>query len=205
MSYTPYTPTPSPAGQATTPSATYAYGTYPYTHPQTPGTYTYPAGAYQAGVTGYGWTYPYSYVPQHSQAATSQVARTQGVQAPVAPYTPASTPAPQRTTTFSAYTSSYAKENVSSSTQTGAARGGRRQSSMKGLFTKERKLNLIQPRKCLLNHMVLLAVKNLMYGFGDDRNPANDTVSVMEEILIEYITDVVCLSFLRQFCVQSSQ
>ncbi|KAF8802240.1 transcription initiation factor IID, 18 kDa subunit [Phlegmacium glaucopus] len=41
---------------------------------------------------------------------------------------------------------------------------------MKGLFTKE--------------------LKNLMYGFGDDRNPANDTVSVMEEILIEYITDV---------------
>jgi transcription initiation factor TFIID subunit 13 len=36
-------------------------------------------------------------------------------------------------------------------------------------------------------------VKNLMYGFGDDRNPANDTVSVMEEILIEYITDVVRL------------
>jgi transcription initiation factor TFIID subunit 13 len=35
-----------------------------------------------------------------------------------------------------------------------------------------------------------------MYGFGDDRNPANDTVNVMEEILIEYITDVVRL-FLR--------
>jgi transcription initiation factor TFIID subunit 13 len=33
-----------------------------------------------------------------------------------------------------------------------------------------------------------------MYGFGDDKNPANDTVSVMEEILIEYITDVVRLS-----------
>lgn len=31
-----------------------------------------------------------------------------------------------------------------------------------------------------------------MYGFGDDRNPSNDTVNVMEEILIEYITDVVC-------------
>ena len=30
-----------------------------------------------------------------------------------------------------------------------------------------------------------------MYGFGDDRNPANDTVNVMEEILIEYIIDVV--------------
>ena len=37
-----------------------------------------------------------------------------------------------------------------------------------------------------------ITVKNLMYGFGDDRNPANDTVGVMEEILIEYITDVVC-------------
>lgn len=37
-------------------------------------------------------------------------------------------------------------------------------------------------------------MKNLMYGFGDDRNPANDTVNVMEEILIEYITDVVRVS-----------
>lgn len=30
-----------------------------------------------------------------------------------------------------------------------------------------------------------------MYGFGDDRNPSNDTVAVLEEILIEYIADVV--------------
>ena len=30
-----------------------------------------------------------------------------------------------------------------------------------------------------------------MYAFGDDRNPANDTVSVLEEILVEYICDVV--------------
>ncbi|KIJ69365.1 hypothetical protein HYDPIDRAFT_105965 [Hydnomerulius pinastri MD-312] len=29
-----------------------------------------------------------------------------------------------------------------------------------------------------------------MYGFGDDRNPANDTVNVMEEILVEFIADV---------------
>ena len=41
----------------------------------------------------------------------------------------------------------------------------------------------------LLNQQIV--VKNLMYGFGDDRNPASDTVNVMEEILIEYITDVV--------------
>ena len=41
-------------------------------------------------------------------------------------------------------------------------------------------------------------VRNLMYGFGDDRNPASDTVNVMEEILIEYIVDVVRPSLL--FC-----
>jgi len=175
MSYTPYTSTPPPAGQTATSPPTYAYGTYPYSHPQTPGTYTYPAGAYQAGVTGYGWTYPYSYVPQHPQAP-----RPQGVQTPVIPYTPTpTTPTPQRTTTFTAYAPSYAKENVSSSAQTGAGRGNRRQSNLKGLFTKE--------------------LKNLMYGFGDDRNPANDTVGVMEEILIEYITDVVCFFSLSIF------
>ena len=151
MSYTPYTSTPPPAGQTATPSATYTYGAYPYSHPQTPGTYTYPAGAYQAGVTGYGWTYPYSYVPQHPQAP-----RTQGVQTPVTPYTPtATTPTPQRTSTFTAYTPSYTKENVSSSTQTGAGRGGRRQSNLKGLFTKERKLNSFFYRKCFINHATL--------------------------------------------------
>ncbi|KIJ17437.1 hypothetical protein PAXINDRAFT_74076, partial [Paxillus involutus ATCC 200175] len=46
----------------------------------------------------------------------------------------------------------------------------RKQANFKGLFTKE--------------------LKNLMYGFGDDRNPANDTVNVMEEILVEFIADV---------------
>ncbi|KAE9396075.1 transcription initiation factor IID, 18 kDa subunit, partial [Gymnopus androsaceus JB14] len=45
-----------------------------------------------------------------------------------------------------------------------------RKQSTKGLFTKE--------------------LRNLMYGFGDDRNPANDSVNVMEEILVEYIADV---------------
>jgi transcription initiation factor TFIID subunit 13 len=41
-----------------------------------------------------------------------------------------------------------------------------------------------------------IIVKNLMFGFGDDRNPASDTVNVMEEILIEYICDVVRAPFL---------
>jgi transcription initiation factor TFIID subunit 13 len=183
MSYTPYTSTPPPAGQTATSPATYAYGTYPYSHPQTPGTYTYPAGAYQAGVTGYGWTYPYSYVPQHPQAP-----RPQGVQTA---YTPTPTLTPQRTTTFTAYAPSYAKENVSSSAQTGAGRGNRRQSNLKGLFTKERKLIFFCNSRVFYKTCDY-TVKNLMYGFGDDRNPANDTVGVMEEILIEYITDVVC-------------
>lgn len=39
-----------------------------------------------------------------------------------------------------------------------------------------------------------------MYGFGDDRNPANDTVNVMEEILVEFIADVVRV-FLSWYCV----
>jgi hypothetical protein len=42
--------------------------------------------------------------------------------------------------------------------------------------------------------LLRLLVKNLMYGFGDDRNPGNDTVNVMEEILIEFIIDVVCIA-----------
>ena len=40
-----------------------------------------------------------------------------------------------------------------------------------------------------------------MYGFGDDRNPANDTVNVMEDILIEYITDVVS-AFVVSHCIR---
>lgn len=46
-------------------------------------------------------------------------------------------------------------------------------------------------------------VRNLMYGFGDDRNPANDTVNVMEEILVEYIVDVVRPPFAAIFKVIS--
>ena len=48
-----------------------------------------------------------------------------------------------------------------------------------------------------------LSVRNLMYGFGDDRNPANDTVNVMEEILIEYIVDIVRAVFLVHPCLLS--
>ncbi len=30
-----------------------------------------------------------------------------------------------------------------------------------------------------------------MFNFGDDQSPSNDTVNVTEEILVEYIADVV--------------
>ncbi|KZP19458.1 TFIID-18kDa-domain-containing protein [Athelia psychrophila] len=62
------------------------------------------------------------------------------------------------------------KETVAAAASGGAATSRRKQVTHRGVFTKE--------------------LKSLMYGFGDDRNPGNDTVNVMEEILIEFITDV---------------
>lgn len=43
---------------------------------------------------------------------------------------------------------------------------------------------------CLVHRCVDDAVAPMMYGFGDE-NPAPDTISVMEELVIEHITDVV--------------
>ncbi|KAF8905211.1 transcription initiation factor IID, 18kD subunit-domain-containing protein [Gymnopilus junonius] len=188
MSYPGYTPTPPPPG-TTTPTYPYSYHPSAYAHPTTPGAYPYAAGAYQAGVTSY-WPYTYSYAPQaHPQTSTATGTTTthllttaqllqqhqallRSTPASVTPHVPTVSTSisslPQRSATFSSYTPNYARETMSSYSTGG--RGGRRQSNLKGLFTKE--------------------LKNLMYGFGDDRNPANDTVNVMEEILIEYITDV---------------
>ena len=200
MSYQGYTPTPTPPGTVAPTPPAYTYGAYhpsPYAHPSTPGAYSY-SGAYQAGVQGYGWSYPYSYVPQpHPQVSTlQQQAVLQHIpRVPTTPVTPRTPtlpgPVPQRTTTFTAYTPSYARETTPAVHSGG--RTGRRQSNLKGLFTKECQCPL--PRSyCFV--LKGTAVKNLMYGFGDDRNPANDTVNVMEEILIEYITDVVCFQAL---------
>ncbi|KAF8654165.1 hypothetical protein AX16_003694 [Volvariella volvacea WC 439] len=192
MSYPHYPPgTHAPAT-----TATYPYGAYPthhgaYGHPQAAGAYSYQAPGYQTGVTGYGWTYPYSYV-QHPQAAalaqrpvtattatttpaTSTITTTTQPQTTTASThiptaTTTATPAPPRptTTTFSSYTPTYSRDSIPNVAAGG--RGIRKQSNLKGLFTKE--------------------LRSLMYGFGDDRNPANDTVNVMEEILIEFIVDV---------------
>lgn len=51
----------------------------------------------------------------------------------------------------------------------GAAKGPKQRVIKKGLFAKD--------------------LTSMMYGFGDDQ-PAADTVGVMEELLIEHITDV---------------
>jgi len=167
MSYQGYTPAPpaqgnAPATTTATPQATattYPYSAYhpsAYAHPGTPGAYSYPAGAYQTGVTSYGWPYPYSYMPQHPAQAAAQAAvvaahtqaRPAGVTMaqtqsqstlPAATtahvQTAASTPIPQRTATFSAYTPSYPRETVPVHS---GGRGGRKQSNFKGLFQKER-------------------------------------------------------------------
>ncbi|KAF8077921.1 transcription initiation factor IID, 18kD subunit-domain-containing protein [Lyophyllum atratum] len=175
MAYPHYTP---PPGSHPPTSTTYPYGAYhppphgTYGHPQTSGAYSYQPSAYQTGVTGYGWTYPYTYMPHPAQPThTPAPAQTPTPVIAHTPATPAVAQAPSRSTPFTSYTPSYARETVAAaSTGGGTGRASRKQSSVKGLFTKE--------------------LKSLMYGFGDDRNPANDTVNVMEEILVEYITDV---------------
>ncbi|KAJ7774575.1 transcription initiation factor IID, 18kD subunit-domain-containing protein [Mycena maculata] len=174
QSYGHYAPSGTQTPPASAPaSAAYPYGAYatsyaPHTpYPQTPGAYPYQAaGAYQ-----YGWNYSYNYA-QQPQAAASQQRAHAPTPTPAATARTSTPNPPQRSSTFSSYTPSHLRESVATAATGGATgRGSRKQpSSVRGLFTKE--------------------LKNLMYGFGDDRNPANDTVNVMEEILLEYITDV---------------
>jgi transcription initiation factor TFIID subunit 13 len=85
------------------------------------------------------------------------------------------------------------KESVAAASSGGASgRGPRKQVNHKGLFSKE--CEIVRPFMCYVFIHLQILVKNLMYGFGDDRNPGNDTVNVMEEILIEFIIDVVCFT-----------
>ncbi|KAJ3559105.1 hypothetical protein NM688_g539 [Phlebia brevispora] len=185
--------------------------TYPYSayhpqaaaayHPGTPGAYP----SYQYPAQGYGgtWPYTYSYYPPQQPAQPAASTSRAATAAPVTAATTASTttttasaappvtatapttagatattatttavqpstatvPPLQRTFSTTQYTYPSYRESIGST-----SRGFGKKSSYRGLFTKE--------------------LRNLMYGFGDDRNPANDTVNVMEEILIEYIIDV---------------
>jgi len=174
-----YYPPPHPGGSS------YPYSTY---HPPAQGAYgqtgSYPTTPYQTtypptAVTGYGAQWPYyGYFPQQSaQTGTTTARPTVPAMASTSTAVPTSTPgapppvrAAPATSTYT-FSTNYGRESVAAAATGGATGRGRgRQSTHKGLFTKE--------------------LRNLMYGFGDDRNPANDTVNVMEEILIEYITDV---------------
>lgn len=170
---------------------TYPYGYTPATYTQTPGSYasySYPPTA----VTGYGTTWPYySYVPPQHRTTTTTVPRSTA--------TSTTTSTANRGTSFAtthtpaSYADTINAAGGSGNTRTGnPATGSKRQANLKGSFTKERECvsETIMRRDDQL-FLFFFSVRNLMYGFGDDRNPANDTVNVMEEILIEYIVDVV--------------
>jgi len=125
-----YTPQ---AGQHPAASGAYPYNTYSYTHPQTPGAYPYTTGAYPGtAITGYGaaWPYSYSYY-QHQPSSLSKPAASQ-----------ATTSLPtnaQRTTTFTAYNPTYSRDSAGTAVASGpSARAYKKQSNLKGLFTKER-------------------------------------------------------------------
>lgn len=183
------------------PPAAGTSGATPY--PTIPNGHTWPPPP--TGVAGYGqWPHTYSYTPGPQPQAQIQVvqpgtARPLGVQtAGVQPM--ASTPTPggaqtPKTTTFSSYSPYYTRESTSGPSGGGGGRASRKQANFKGMFSKECKFTRI----LLLYraHVRPRTVKNLMYGFGDDRNPGNDTVNVMEEILVEFITDVVRISFIH--------
>jgi transcription initiation factor TFIID subunit 13 len=168
---------------------TYPYGYTPAAYAQTPGSYasySYPPTA----VTGYGTTWPYySYVPpQHRTTTTTAVPRS------LAATTTTATGANRGTSFATTHTPASYADTInaaggSGNTRTGGpAAGSKRQPNLKGLFTKERER---VPETTAGRSCPTFLVRNLMYGFGDDRNPANDTVNVMEEILAEYIVDVV--------------
>ncbi|KAL1742919.1 transcription initiation factor IID, 18kD subunit-domain-containing protein, partial [Schizophyllum fasciatum] len=168
------TTTPATTAQPATPAATTPatpYQTQAYqtsTAYQTPATYTpstytpstYQSPSAQTYQTPATYQTPTTYQTQATYSYTPSQSTT---------YTPQYAAQPQtvpRSTTFTNYTPSYVRESGG-----GIGRGGRgKQSNLRGLFNKE--------------------LRNLMYGFGDDRNPSSDTVNVLEEILIEYITDV---------------
>ena len=44
--------------------------------------------------------------------------------------------------------------------------------------------------------IVLCTVWCMMYGFGDDQNPYTESVDILEDLVIEFITEMVRLFFL---------
>ena len=121
---------------------------YPY-YP----TMTYPPSHDLSATQTYGWSYGYPYAMQHQQyqqygqqaQAAVAAAKTQTTTARTAASTRTSTPAPpplthttSTTTTFSSYTPHHARESVAAAATGGSGtRGSRRQSNLRGIFSKE--------------------------------------------------------------------
>ena len=90
---------------------------------------------------------------------------------------------------------------VASATPTAApvtkGTGGRKPQTLRGAFTKE-----CEPYNVRVWNVMPIGlsyrgipVRALMYAFGDDASPAPDTVNVMEEMVIEYIGQLVCSKY----------
>lgn len=50
----------------------------------------------------------------------------------------------------------------------------------------------------LIHSPIPLLVRPMMYGFGDDPNPRQDSVELVEELMLEYLTQVV-LTVMRRW------
>ena len=45
-----------------------------------------------------------------------------------------------------------------------------------------------------LNLLIFFVVRCMMYGFGDDQAPFTESVDLLEDLVIEYISEMVCFS-----------
>lgn len=44
--------------------------------------------------------------------------------------------------------------------------------------------------------LILYIVKTMLYAFGDVANPVKETADLLEEIVTNFIADIVCISFI---------
>lgn len=70
---------------------------------------------------------------------------------------------------------------------------GRRKTVRKGMFAKDRMFFRVTNRSFAHCTDCIYTVKLLMYGFGDVPNPAADSISVMDDLVITYISEMVMI------------
>ncbi|KAG8861197.1 hypothetical protein FRB96_003147 [Tulasnella sp. 330] len=192
---------------ASYPPGTYKPGTaYPYpaqspiagatagAQPTTPGT-----GAYNPQVAAQTYSYaqqaqayaasPYVY-PSNSGYLNSPVPGTPVAQTPY-PYGGAGTPAQYTYTYQQQQPQASAKPNVGAIGSGSLAQGVVPSAAAAGVAPMAAGgTGKTQGKKGSFKGAFSKDLRNMMYGFGDDVNPAQDSVNVMEEILMEYIADV---------------